>query len=79
MMRNTYIYSSRGERKEREEREDIWITTENTVRSFVYTCLLCEEKEKHEHQSYLMVIDEEDNNIGQMRMKMRKGDGMKKK
>jgi predicted regulator of Ras-like GTPase activity (Roadblock/LC7/MglB family) len=29
-------------------------------------------KEKDEHQSYLMVIDEEDNNIGQMRMKMKK-------
>jgi hypothetical protein len=30
MMRNTYIYSSREERKEREQREDIWITKENT-------------------------------------------------
>jgi predicted regulator of Ras-like GTPase activity (Roadblock/LC7/MglB family) len=36
-------------------------------------------KEKDKHQSYLMVVDEEDNNIGQMRMKMKKGDGMKKK
>jgi len=30
MMKNTFIYSSRGERKEREQREDIWITKEKT-------------------------------------------------
>ncbi len=54
-------------------------TSPPIVRSFVYTCLLCEKKEKDEHQSYLMVIDEEDNNIGQMRIKVKKGDGMKKK
>jgi len=29
---------------------------------------LGEKKEKDKHQSYLMVVDEEDNNIGQMRM-----------
>jgi len=43
------------------------------VRSFVYTWVVGEKKGKgDEHQSYLMVIDEEDNNTGQMRMMTKK-------